>query len=770
MFKKNLFLSLLVLFVLLFWVFSFPESSYADKCTISTIQISPLQNKSLNSFQNYLYNYYLQEKKYIWVDLKKQSILGCSVNSSFIALSSIYNILKKIDEYIIIKDKKNFNLQILKLKSQIPIFLTKVNEYKRDKSNYEIVLKSQKNTITWLNPTIKIDTSIASDTITNNYTSIESTTTTNSSWTVIFTNKNQISKRFAYNGRDSFLQTDLTWKIEYYLVDTKDQIKLLASQKGIAINNIFWFYLTAENKYWIVDLSKHPIKDYQTFEILKSKFWGYIDTLTYTLNWITTTENLTSLSQLINTPITFRWNTWIIGNQITKAYSFENKEQLELYFQPYGDNDTLLKEFLIIRIWDKYYAVKIKILDVKNLSTLTNNIKWIESQKEMFIKLDNFKSENFDKLRFIIKDEKENEIEIQRDTVFTWVTSVFITYTNNNDYITQLQEYLKNYTTISFESDITLYYNRVDNMKQLLKDKFSELSTYKYIWDNIKNTSLAKWLFNTEVTGDEAIIFKTYKWISENIVHDKATKNNIIELSQKWELTGQISLVNNKSHFWIYTLKNRFWASDWISILFSDLLKVNGISSSIVTGRDNQSWIWHALVKIWNEYYDITNEIKKMKVLKQKSLLKDTEGFYKMPEIQLKTYFTEIKTKKDNDNFSISWNATIRNNIVMNLSTILSVNAWFVLYNLWAKDIALSTNTWLSDITDWTSEFTKDWSIYKSDYFENIINKPQGLSYIPFSGKKKLSMKLYFIYAYLQGYKYYYYNPIYNEIQFYKTR
>lgn len=761
--KKILLWILLSTFLLPFYSYTFAES-----CSLTVLETKTIQNKSINSFQNYLYSYYIQEKKYIWSDSGKRDTLSCKLNTSFTNLNNVYSTLERLDQYIQVRDKKSFDLQTLKLQSQIKSFVISMNEYRRDKVNYEKLLLTKKDTVTWYESPIKIDTTTPSDPIDSN---TSSTTTVSEDWIVNFNSKQDIFKRFSYNWKDSFLQTNSSWVIEYYLVDSKSQIDLLISQKSLDKTKSLSFYLSQEKKYWVIDLRKHPIKDYLTFEVLKTKFGLYVDNLTYTVKWETKTETLTSLIQLYGVTLTINWKTWVIGNQITKAYSFNSRDSLELYFQSYANNEDLLKDFLVARIWDSYYTVKVKTLEQATLAKLWNNLTWSDSQKDLFVKLDSFKNESFDTLTFTTTDNEWNDLEIKRDPVFTWVSNVFIAYTDSSNYVTQLQDYQKNYTTLSFWTDSTLYYNKVDNMKQLLKDKLGELSTYQYYADNIKNSTLSKWIFNTAaLSWEDETIFKTYKWIAENITYDEKTKNDVIKLSQSWELTWQVSLDSNKSHYWIYTLKNKLWVCDWISILFADLLKINGVSAKIVTWKDNQSWIWHALILVWSSYYDPTNEITKMKSLNQKTLMKWTEAFYKMPETQLKTYFTEIKTKEESDNFSINWTWVFRNSIIENIKTILDANPWYVLYTLWVKDKWLTSETKLTDVTEWSTEFAKTDTIYKWEYFENIKSKPVWVEYIPFSGKKQESLKAYFIYAYLQWYKYYYYHPTYNEIQFYKSK
>lgn len=589
--------------------------SYASSCEVRQLENISFQNESINLFEWLLSKFYSDEIIYIWVEKDREVALWCSVNETYKSIVDINKTLSLLDQSIKTKDMNQFKLKLQTLKLQIPSFLSARRSYSQNKIDYE----EQKTVIKSVVVAKEISTI---------------------NWVPSFSNIKSLFQSFVYRWQKNYIKSDINWQIEYYLVDSKDQISKWAPIRNISSESTFSFYLEDIQQYWFLDLSKYPLTKIIEFETLKNSVWLYIDKISYSLDWKVVQEDLTSILQLTNTIVTVNWKEWILWSSKIEAYSFNNSNEVESYFQ--NIDSSLLKDYIVIKVWTIYYITKIKTLEVWTLKTLSNNIMWLDSQYSSFLSLNSFKNESFDKLTFIGTNNNTASVKLIREPVFIWVSNVFLTYVDNSNYEIQLKEYLKNYTTISFWEKITLYYNRVDNMKKLLVDKLNELNNYGLYASNIKNSNITNIelieLWSTR-NNQEELIFKTYKWVSKNISYDEKTKNDVVLSSKLWKMSWQMNLESNKSHFWIYTLQNRLWVCDWISILFTDLLKQNWVQATIITWVDKKSWIWHALVKVWENYYDPTNDLLNNTQSQTSTWDFISKWFYKMSEEKLSIYF-----------------------------------------------------------------------------------------------------------------------------------
>lgn len=761
----------LILFLFFFWIsFSYWEdttNSSSSLCVLETYEEKWLVNNSLKEFEQTLNKVLLEaEKNYIWNSITKQKVFSCNYNKLITSFNKVWTSLKLVDYYIQKKDHTNFQKYVPILKTDIQNFVTLYLDYKTLKKTY-IKLEQSKieKQVTTTKDYLVSDSNEKFSTVDQNADSTDSIFTVATNW--------EIFKNFYYDWADFekgdyYLKTDSNWKISYYLVDTLDEVNLLLEQKGIIDQNKFVYYISTLKKYWVINLLDYPLTPVPDFNEIEQLFlwWKVIDTI----NW----NRIENLNEIILSELTLDWKKYILGNQLSQAFSFESEDELISYFQEYLSTEKL-KNYLLIQVGLKYYVTKVEILDKEKIKVLSNHLIWSDNYKDFFNTLESFKFEFYDILKFSYYDTNNDEVIIERNSILDNIDWLLIPYLDNStsfSYELSLKNYLEKYTSISFWDSITLYYNKLDNQKEFLKEKLKEYRTYDYLISQINNQDITEWVFWTNLTGNDLIIFKTYKWIVENINYDSSARDEILNSLNTSNSSTLKSLSQDKSHLWLYTLTRKLWVCDWISILFSELLKLQWVDSEIVTWRDNKSGIWHALVKIGSTYYDPTNEISRLDVYNTSRLVKDTEAFYNLSKINLDVYFTEILTSEDSKNFVTSSDSKIRTKIEENLKTILTSNPSFIYYFLWTEDNLLTENTNLTNVTTWETEFDKDISntIYKSDNFERINSKVKWESYLSSDLNKSETIKVYFLEAYLNWYKYYYYNTVTNQLYFYLTR
>jgi len=291
----------------------------------------------------------------------------------------------------------------------------------------------------------------------------------------------------------------------------------------------------------------------------------------------------------------------------------------------------------------------------KTLASINNSGKLTKSNEKIILDLEKLNNEKIFNLELESK-EKINKLKIANNSLLddyelffynpdalikeNWV---WYTYSYTKKYFFEESSKLNRESLIYnglYWKNIVVYYDNW-NLSFIKDYKKVKLITDDIIYGFPNKYELLKTIRNNKLfdaSRDDDSYYKTLEKTSKELTSWIYKDDEKIKIIYDYILKN-ISYSNNftmqdyEIFSWIETYSNKSWVCEWYVELFNLMLWFNNIKSSIiiwdVIDASDFPQIWHAWVKIWDYYYDITFDDP---VWATKTKIFNEYSYYKLPK------------------------------------------------------------------------------------------------------------------------------------------